>query len=41
MLIILNSEELNKGIMTVKDNATHEEVKIDEAEILDYIISNI
>lgn len=41
LLIILNSEDLSKGIMTVKDNLTHEEVKIDENEIIDYIISNL
>ncbi len=40
-LIILNSEDLAKGLITVKDNLTHEEQKIDEAEILDYIISNL
>lgn len=40
-LIILNSEELSKGIITVKDNLTHEEVKIDENEIIDYIMSNL
>ena len=41
MLIILNSEDLQKGIMTVKDNLTKEETKVDESEILDYIISNL
>ncbi|MBE6154181.1 MAG: histidine--tRNA ligase [Firmicutes bacterium] len=41
LLVILNSEELNKGIITVKDNLTKEEVKIDENEIIDYIISNL
>lgn len=40
-LVILNSEELSKGIMTVKDNLTHEETKVDENEIIDYIISNL
>lgn len=41
ILIILNSEELKKGIITVKDNITHEETKVDENEIIDYIISNL
>lgn len=41
LLIILNSEDLNKGLITVKDNVTKEEVKVDESEILDYIISNL
>ena len=41
MLIILNSEDLQKGIITVKDNLTKEETKVDENEILDYIISNL
>lgn len=41
LLIILNSEDLQKGIITVKDNLTHEETKVDESEIIDYIISNI
>lgn len=40
-LIILNSEELSKGIITVKDNLTHEETKVDENEIIDYIVSNL
>ncbi len=41
MLIILNSEDLQKGLITVKDNITKEESKIDESEILDYIVSNL
>ena len=41
LLIMLNSEDLQKGLITVKDNLTHEETKVDEAEIIDYIISNI
>lgn len=40
-LILLNSEDLKRGIITVKDNLTHEEIKIDEAEIIDYLISNL
>ena len=37
-LIILNDEDLQKGLVNVKDNATKEEQKIDESEIIDYII---
>ena len=40
-LVILNSEDLAKGIITVKDNLTHEEVKVDENEIIDFIMSNL
>lgn len=40
LLILLNSEDLNKGLITVKDNKTKEELKIDENEIIDYIVSN-
>lgn len=40
-LVILNSDELNKGIITVKDNLTHEETKVDENEVIDYILSNL
>lgn len=38
LLIILNSEDLKKGLIQVKDNITKEEVKIDENEIIDYIV---
>ncbi len=40
LLIILNSEDLKKGLINVKDNLTKEEIKIDENEIIDYIVSN-
>ena len=40
-LIILNNEELQKGLINVKDNVTKEEMKIDEAEIVDWILGNI
>lgn len=40
LLILLNSEDLKQGLITVKDNLTKEEVKIDENEIIDYIVSN-
>lgn len=40
LLILLNSEDLSKGLITIKDNLTKEEQKIDENEILDYIVSN-
>ncbi len=38
LLIILNSEDLKKGLIQVKDNITKEEIKIDENEIIDYIV---
>ncbi len=41
LLVILNDEDLQKGLITVKDNVTKEETKVDESEILDYIVSNI
>ncbi len=40
LLVILNSEDLKKGLITVKDNITKEETKIDENEIIDYIVTN-
>lgn len=40
LLVILNSEDLNRGIITVKDNLTKEEMKIDENEIIDYIVTH-
>ncbi len=39
LLILLNSEDLKKGLITVKDNLTKEEEKVDENEIIDYIVS--
>ncbi len=41
LLVLLNSKDLQKGLITVKDNLTKEETKVDEDEILDYIISNL
>lgn len=40
-LVILNSEDLQKGLVNIKDNATKEEIKVDEKEVIDYLISNI
>lgn len=40
-LVILNNSDLNKGLITIKDNLTKEEVKVDEIEVIDYIISNL
>lgn len=37
-LIILNSEDLNKGIVNIKDNLTKEETKVAEDEIVEYIL---
>ncbi len=41
LLVILNNEDLKKGLVNVKDNHTKEEVKVDLGEIVDYIISNL
>lgn len=40
-LLILNSDDLSKGLINVKDNITKEEIKVDEAEIVDYLLGNI
>lgn len=40
-LIILSSEDLSKGLVTVKDNVTKVEVKVPEDEIIDYILGVI
>ena len=40
-LIILNEEDLKKGLINIKDNATKEEFKIDEYEIVDWLLGNI
>jgi len=40
-LIILNSVDLNKGLINIKDNLTKEEVKIDENEVIEYILGVI
>ena len=40
-LIILNSDDLNKGLINVKDNLTKEEKKVDENEIVGYILGVI
>ena len=39
-LVILNSEDLKLGLVNIKDNRTKEEVKLDENEVLEYLISN-
>lgn len=40
VLLILNSEDLKLGLINTKDNVTKEETKIDEQEIIDYLVSN-
>ena len=37
-LVILNSEDLSKGLINVKDNVTKEEKKVPEDEIIDYLL---
>lgn len=39
--ILLDENNLSLGILLVKDNRTNEEIKLDEAEIIDYILGNI
>ena len=41
LLIILNNEDLSKGLVKVKDNVTKEETLVDETEIVDYLLGNI
>ena len=40
-LVILNNEKLSKGIVTIKDNVTKEEIELDESEVLDWLLGNI
>ncbi len=40
-IIKLNDDDLNKGLVTVKDHLTKEEKKVPEDEILDYILGII
>ena len=40
-LVILNNEDLKMGLVTIKDNATKEEEKVDVSEVTDYIIGNL
>ena len=40
-LVILNNEKLSKGIVTIKDNITKEEIELDESEVLDWLLGNI
>ena len=37
----LNEEDLKKGLINIKDNATKEEFKIDEYKIVDWLLGNI
>ena len=39
--VILHEEDLKKGIVSIRDNHLEEEIKIDEAEIIDYLLGNI
>ena len=39
--VILQEEDLKKGIVSIRDNHLEEEIKIDEAEITDYLLGNI
>ena len=39
--INLDDETLSKGTVSIKDNYTNEEIKLDEADILEYVLGNI
>ena len=39
--VILNEDDLKKGIVSIRDNHLEEEIKIDETEIIDYLLGNI
>ena len=41
LLLILNSDDLNLGMVTIKDNVTKEEQKVAEDEIIDYIVGMV
>ena len=41
LLVILNNEDLKKGLVNIKDNATKEEEKVDISELVDVIIGRL
>ncbi len=41
LLVLLNNEDLKKGLVTLKDNVTKEEEKVDINEIVDLVVSNL
>ena len=34
-------EDLQKGLITIKDNSLKEEIKVDECEVIDWLLGNI
>ncbi len=40
-ILILKDEDLQKGLINIKDNATKEEVLLDESEVIDYLVQNM
>ena len=40
-IIIIGEEEVKSGILTVKDNLTKEEQKIESTELLDFLNVNL
>ena len=40
-LIILKDDDLQKGLITIKDNSLKEEIKVDECEVIDWLLGNI
>ena len=41
LLIILNNEDLAKGLVNIKDNATKDEEKVDLDELVEQIIGRL
>ena len=41
LLVILNNEDLKKGLVNIKDNATKEEEKVDISELVDIVIGRL
>ncbi|MCM1053534.1 MAG: His/Gly/Thr/Pro-type tRNA ligase C-terminal domain-containing protein [Ruminococcus sp.] len=40
-IVLINADDLNKGLIAVRDNYLKEDTKVDENEIIDYIVSNL
>lgn len=40
-IIIIGEEEINNGVLTLKDNLTKEEIKIEQDKLLDYLDVNV
>lgn len=40
-IVMLNNEDLQKGLVTIKDNVTKEDMKIDEKDVIDWLLGNL